>query len=138
VVTDVGEILRAEVSRRAGCRCEYCLIHEDDAGFSHQLDHIISRKHGGSSTLTNLAYACMPCNRYKGSDVASVDPLTGEVVRLFHPRRDRWADHFKLDGNRIAPVSGIGRVTTDLLRLNVAERLAERRLLQMLGSYRPN
>jgi 5-methylcytosine-specific restriction endonuclease McrA len=65
VVTDVGEILRAEVSRRAGCRCEYCLIHEDDAGFSHQLDHIISRKHGGTSAADNLALACVLCNRHK-------------------------------------------------------------------------
>jgi len=51
--------LRAEVARRAGERCEYCLIHELEAGFPHQVDHIVSRKHGGESTSDNLAYACV-------------------------------------------------------------------------------
>ena len=94
MASDVSEELRAEVARRAGQRCEYCLLHEDDAGFPHQVDHIISRKHGGSSTSENLAYAC----RHKGSDVASIDPRTGEIVRLFNPRSDRWAEHFQIEG----------------------------------------
>jgi hypothetical protein len=76
-----------------------------------------------------LAYACILCNRYKGSDVASINPKTGEAVRLFHPRQDRWADHFRLDADFIEPLSEVGRVTARLLRLNAAERLAERRLL---------
>jgi 5-methylcytosine-specific restriction endonuclease McrA len=90
---DISEELRADVAGRAAHRCEYCLIHEDEAGFPHQVDHIVSRKHGGSSTLDNLAYACVVCNRHKGSDVASIDPRTGETVRLFDPRRDHWAEH---------------------------------------------
>jgi HNH endonuclease len=105
------------VAWRAAHRCEYCLIHEDAAGFPHQVDHIVSRKHGGSSTPDNLAYACVVCNRHKGSDVASIDPRTGETVRLFDPRRDRWADHFRLDGALIEPISIIGSATTRLLRL---------------------
>lgn len=63
--SDINEDLRAKVARRAGLRCEYCLIHEGEAGFPHQVDHIVSRKHGGSSTFENLAYACLICNRYK-------------------------------------------------------------------------
>jgi len=55
-------------------------ISEDDAGFSHQVDHIVSRKHGGLSTQENLAYACVECNRHKGSDVASIDQI---LERLF-------------------------------------------------------
>jgi hypothetical protein len=34
---------------RAGHRCEYCLIREQDTGFPLEVDHIISRKHGGDS-----------------------------------------------------------------------------------------
>jgi HNH endonuclease len=102
VSSDISEELRADVARRAAHRCEYCLIHEDAAGFAHQVDHIVSRKHGGSSTPDNLAYACVVCNRHKGSDVASIDSRTGETVRLFDPRRDRWADHFRVDGALIA------------------------------------
>ncbi len=135
MVTDVGDLLRAEVTRRAGRRCEYCLIHEDDAGFSHQVDHIISRKHGGTSAADNLALACVLCNRRKGSDVASIDPGTGRVVRLFDPRRDRWADHLSVNEEHIEPLTEVGRVTIHLLRLNSPERLSERRLLQALGAY---
>ena len=92
MASDINEELRAQISERARQRCEYCLIHEDDTGFPHQIDHIISRKHGGSSSSENLAYACVICNRYKGSDVASIELGTGAIVRLFDPRRDRWAD----------------------------------------------
>ena len=135
MTSDVSEELRAEVARRAGQRCEYCLIHEDDAGFSHQVDHIVSRKHGGSSAADNLAYACVICNRHKRSDVASIDPRTGGIVRLFNPRSDHWADHFQLEGAVIEPVSGIGSATASLLRLNAPERICERALLQSLGRY---
>jgi hypothetical protein len=135
VASDISDELRAEISQRAGQRCEYCLIHQDDAAFPHQVDHIVSRKHGGSSTRDNLAYACIICNRYKGSDVASIEPQSGDIVRLFDPRRDRWADHFRLDGARIEPVKKVGATTVRLLRMNVPERILERDLLQSLGRY---
>ncbi|MDP8979183.1 MAG: HNH endonuclease [Acidobacteriota bacterium] len=133
--SDIRAALRAEVARRADHRCEYCLIHEDDSGFPHQLDHIVSRKHGGSSTADNLAYACALCNRHKGTDVASTDLRTGETVRLFHPRRDLWTDHFRLERELFEPITGVGDVTLRLLRPNATERVAERRLLQELGRY---
>ena len=133
--TDIANVLRAEVARRADHRCEYCLIREEDTGFPHQIDHIVSRKHGGSSSADNLALACIVCNRHKGSDVASIDARTGKVVRLFHPRRDRWLDHFRIRGEQIEPLTEVGRVTVELLRLNTGERLSERRLLQALGDY---
>ena len=136
MASDVSEQLRAEVGRRAGQRCEYCLIHEDDAGFPHQVDHIVSGKHGGPSASDNLAYACVVCNRKKGSDIASIDPRSGENVRLFDPRRDRWADHFRLEGALIEPISNVGCATARLLRFNAPERISERRLLQSLGRYR--
>jgi len=132
---DISEALRREVAERAGHCCEYCLIHADHAGFRLQVDHIIGRKHGGSEATENLAYACVLCNRRKGSDVASVAGDGGEIVRLFHPRRDRWAEHFRLDGYLILALSDIGVATAELLRFNVPERLAERGLLQSLGSY---
>jgi hypothetical protein len=131
----VTDALRAVVAQRANGRCEYCLIDERDTGFPHQVDHIVSRKHGGPSTLENLALACMLCNRYKGSDLASLDSQTGELSRLFHPRQDRWVDHFRLQGATIEPLSIVGSVTIFLLRLNAAERATERQLLQELGTY---
>jgi hypothetical protein len=134
VANDVSEALRLEAARPAGGCCECCLIREEDVGFPLQVDHIVSRKHGGLSTADNLAYACALCNRHKGSDVASLD-IGGRVVRLFHPRRDRWADHFRIEGQLIHPLSEVGVVTARLLRLNASERTEERRLLQALGRY---
>ena len=135
MASEINKELRADIARRAGQRCEYCLIHEDDAGFPHQVDHVVSRKHGGSSTSDNLALACAVCNRRKGSDIASSDPRTGEIVPLFDPRRHRWADHFRLNGPTIEPISPIGSATARLLQLNSPERISERRLLQSLGRY---
>ena len=137
MASGISEQVRARVARRAGHRCEYCLIHENDAGFPHQVDHVVSRKHGGTSAFDNLAYACILCNRYKGSDVASINPKTGEAVRLFHPRQDRWTDHFRLDADFIEPLTDAGGATVRLLRLNAAERLAERRLLAWLRNPAP-
>jgi hypothetical protein len=135
VGNDITEALRNEVARRAHHRCEYCLIREDDIAFRPHIDHIVSRKHGGLSDIENLAYACVLCNRSKGSDVAAVNERSGEIVRLFHPREDLWADHFQLDGHVIRARSDAGAATAGLLRFNAPERLAERSLLQSLGSY---
>ncbi|MBZ5617463.1 MAG: HNH endonuclease [Acidobacteriia bacterium] len=135
MASNVSEELRTQVARRAEHRCEYCLISEADAGFSHQVDHVVSRKHGGSSTANNLAFACVLCNRHKGTDIASIDLLTGKAVRLFHPRHDQWTDHFRLEGPVIAPISTCGAATVRILRLNAPERIAERRLLQSLGRF---
>jgi hypothetical protein len=135
VAREIDEAARLVVIERARRRCEYCLVREDNAGFPHQIDHIVSRKHGGSSGIGNLAYACVLCNRHKGADIASID-RSGRPVRLFDPRRDSWDEHFKLDGPVIQPLTPTGEVTTRMLRLNVAERVIERRLLQALGYYR--
>ena len=85
MLREVSRRRRDEVARRAGHTCEYCLIREEDSGFSHQIDHIISLKHGGSSAVDNLAYACGLGNRHKGADVASIDRHSGGIIRLFHP-----------------------------------------------------
>ena len=70
---------RRIVTSRANYVCEYCLIAEEDSYFRFQIEYIISRKHGGNSELENLALACVFCNRYKGSDIASLIPETNEL-----------------------------------------------------------
>ena len=94
----VSTALRRLVDARADALCEYCLVHEDDTVFGCEVDHIISEKHGGATEAENLAYACAFCNRAKGSDIGSIVQGTGTYVRFFHPRIDRWAEHFTLDG----------------------------------------
>jgi 5-methylcytosine-specific restriction endonuclease McrA len=85
--------LRRQVAERAQHRCEYCLIHEMDTFFPHEPDHVIAEKHGGPTSSENLAYSCFNCNRFKGSDLASVDPQTGKIVLLFNPREQKWKRH---------------------------------------------
>jgi len=125
----VPESVRRFVAERARHRCEYCLLDEHDSYTPHQVDHIVSQKHGGPSDLWNLAWACTRCNSWKGSDIGSSHPETDEVVPLFHHRRHRWRDHFELRGHRIEPLTAIGAATVRLLRLNADQRMAERRVL---------
>jgi hypothetical protein len=103
--------------------------------FVHQVDHIIAEKHGGLTETDNLALACAICNKYKGSDIASIDPEVYEVVRLFHPRRDSWNEHFALSNAEIIPLTAVGRVTKTLLQFNRVERITERDLLIKAGIY---
>ncbi|MBV8525690.1 MAG: HNH endonuclease [Acetobacteraceae bacterium] len=132
---ELPEALRREVLLRAQSRCEYCLYPETKSAFAHQIDHIVSRKHGGRTALDNLALCCVFCNRYKGSDVAGINVSTGKPVRLFHPRLDEWCDHFCIAGAIIEPLTLEGEVTVRLLRLNEAQRVVERALLQTAGLY---
>lgn len=127
--------VRALVAARALRSCEYCLVHAEYTAFTHQVDHIRARKHGGTGDADNLAYACAQCNRFKGSDIAAPDPKSGELVPLFHPRTMRWADHFALDGPRIVGLTPIGRATERLLQLNQIDRLLLRKELLAKGRY---
>lgn len=129
-----AELRRAIVTRASGC-CEYCLIHQDDYYVSHEADHIISEKHGGQTDLNNLCLSCLECNRYKGSDVGSIDQVTDSFVALFNPRKMLWADHFQLKANVIVPLTAQGRVTVFLLQLNSKERLQKRAILIPIERY---
>jgi len=133
--TYVPAAVRRQVRARAGDRCEYCLLAEDDAFFPHEPDHILALKHGGVGTLDNLAWACFDCNRFKGSDIASRDVVSGELVPLFHPRMHRWDEHFQLEGGRIIPLTPIGRVTAFLLKFNLSQRVEVRATLARTGRY---
>lgn len=133
--SSVSAALRRLVAVRADSLCEYCLIHEDDAFFGGEVDHIISEKHGGATAADNLAYACAFCNRAKGSDIGSIVARTGAFVRFFNPRTDRWAEHLGLDTVRILALSDIGEVTARILDVNNGDRLLERQTLHALGRY---
>jgi hypothetical protein len=126
----VSQQLRREVRARARGHCEYCLILETLLLAGCEVDHIVSRKHGGSTESGNLALSCARCNRAKGTDVGSVHQESGDVVRLFNPRSDRWDEHFVIDGARIVGLTPIGILTVALLRFNDDERILERTLLQ--------
>lgn len=127
--------LRRFVTERVQGKCEYCLIHQDVSIYSHEMDHIIARKHGGQTVADNLALSCLPCNRSKGSDLTTFDPLSNAIVPLFNPRRHTWTEHFVLDGVLIVGLTPTGRATVLLLKLNAPSRLVQRHVLIAQGRY---
>ncbi|TWT38710.1 hypothetical protein Enr8_04040 [Blastopirellula retiformator] len=82
------------------------------------VDHIIARQHGGETVLENLALSCVRYNSDKGPNSAGIAPQSQILTRLFHPRDDRWDDHFTLDGALIHGITSIGRTTVELLQMN--------------------
>jgi HNH endonuclease len=122
------------VERAKGC-CEYCGYPEAASYAPHEIDHIIAQKHGGANTEDNLALSCTLCNKHKGSDLTSIDPETNLIEPLFHPRQDRWPQHFQLVGGTIQPLTAKGRVTVRLLKFNEPARIKERKLLIETGFY---
>lgn len=133
--TYIPAAMRREVREQAHNCCEYCLLAEDDAYFPHEADHIISVKHRGLSVLENLAWSCFDCNRFKGSDIASLDTISGALVPLFNPRVQRWHDHFQLDAGAILPLPSIGRATAALLKFNLPQRVEIRASLTQDDRY---
>ena len=127
--------LRRKVHERARSRCEYCLLSEEHAFFSHEPDHIIAEKHGGKTTEQNLALACFDCNRFKGSDIASIDLADNNLVPLFNPRNQDWGEHFAIKHGKIIPLTPVGRVTTRLLKFNLPERIEVRETLALFERY---
>lgn len=128
---------RRSLRARAGGACEYCRLPEAFASLRFQQDHVVAIKHSGETSLENLAWSCAECNRHKGSDLASIDKATGNLVRLFNPRTDVWQDHFEWQGPLLLGKTSIGRVTIALLQINRVDRVALRRYLMDAGVFFP-
>jgi 5-methylcytosine-specific restriction endonuclease McrA len=125
----ISNALRLLVAHRAAFRCEYCRI--PDLGFAipFQVDHIRSLKHDGATGLSNLAYCCPDCNRYKGTDLGSY--LTDEttLIRFFNPRIDIWDEHFKVENAIIFAKTPSGQVTVTIFQFNSVARVIYRKEL---------
>lgn len=123
----MSEILRQQARHRSGGRCEYCRLPDGLPPLEpFHLEHVTARQHGGATEPENLAWACHRCNFHKGPNLSGIDPVTKMIVRLFHPRRDVWSEHFVLIGVRIVGLSAIGRATVSLLQMNAPRRLERR------------
>ncbi|MEO8428546.1 MAG: HNH endonuclease signature motif containing protein [Verrucomicrobiota bacterium] len=115
--------LRRVVTQRAEGRCEYCGLRQEQEPLSFHVEHVTPRQHGGKDTAENLALACHHCNLCKGPNLSGLDPQTGEMTRLFHPRLDDWAAHFTRRGGEVIGLSVVGRTTVSLLKMNEDGRL---------------
>jgi len=111
------------VLQHAQDRYEYCGIPQAHVAARFHVEHIIAKQHGGSDDPANLALACDRCNAFKGPNLAAIDPATGNIVSIFHPRTDRWPLHFALADGLIVGKSDMGRATVRLLNMNAYHRV---------------
>lgn len=126
----MDEATRTFVRDRAGNACEYCgLSQESQPAYRFHVEHVQPKKHGGTDSAENLAFACQQCNLHKGANLAGIDPNSRELIALFNPRKSLWSDHFERDGLFIRGRTSIGRVTVQVLCMNREDRLELRRHL---------
>lgn len=124
--------------RAKGC-CEYCQILMTYVPDPYVLEHIIPLSKGGSDELGNLALSCHGCNNTKYNKTEGIDAITGKSTPLYHPRNDKWEEHFKWneDFTKMIGISPTGRITVEILKMNREELLNLRNLLALVGEHPP-
>jgi len=130
--------LRRQVMLLDGHRCAYCRS-PIVIGIPMVIEHIVPIVAGGLTAMDNLCLSCYRCNEFKGARQTAPDPDDGQVILLFHPRRQRWNEHFAWDQENIN-VRGItphGRATVELLKLNSDWIVQARRLWIIAGVHPP-
>ena len=135
----MDESLVAAVRQRAAGQCEYCQLSDRTHPGPFEIEHVIPTQHGGATVLSNLAYACLHCNRHKGPNLAGLDRtgVANQLISLFHPRRHKWSRHFRWDGPVLVGRTPIGRVTIYVLAMNASLRIALREELLAEGLFPP-
>jgi hypothetical protein len=116
------------VRERAALRCEYCHRIQISGVLPFHVEHIRARQHGGGDDLDNLALACPDCNFQKGPNLSAIDPVTGDVVRLFDPRGQSWDENFQEVEFEVHGRTAVGRATAGLLQFNLPHRVVLRQL----------
>ncbi len=131
---------KEEIRFRARGICEYCRSQERFATQAFSLEHIVPLQSGGEGGEDNLALACQGCNNHKYTKTQAVDPATEDLVPLFHPRRDRWSDHFiwTSDFARVVGLTPSGRATVEALQLNRQGLVNLRRALARCREHPPS
>jgi hypothetical protein len=116
----INEQLKDAVRIRAMYLCEYCHSPEILSASRFTIEHTIPKCLGGDDGFDNLALACRRCNERKYNFVSAVDPDTEQIVNIFNPRLQKWADHFiwTNGATEIKGTTAIGRATCNRLDLN--------------------
>ena len=129
---------RAVIERARGC-CEYCRSQARFAMQPFSVEHIEPRSRGGKTTQDNLALACQGCNNHKYTKTEGYDTVTGDIVLLYHPRRERWRDHFAWneDFTLVIGLTPTGRATVEALLLNREGLVNLRQILYVMGEHPP-
>ena len=103
------------------------------------VEHVEPRSRQGANSLENLAFSCQGCNNHKYTRIEGVDPASGAIVVLFHPRRQLWREHFawNQDATLVLGLTPTGRATVEALRLNRPGLVNLRRVLAGAGEHPP-
>lgn len=104
------------------------------------IEHIKPLQAGGKTVFANLALACEGCNSHKQAQTQAVDPISSKVVPLFHPRRQKWFEHFSwnIDFTLILGLTPTGRATVEALQFNRVSVVNLRRALIAIGEHPPD
>ena len=132
--------LRRQVAERAKGYCAYCRSAEHLMGITFEVDHIIPEASGGRTVLENLCLSCPVCNRAKAKRLLATDPVTQELVPLFHPLHEEWNHHFQWieNGNQLLGLTPSGRATINALRMNRDAIIQLRHYWGILGLHPPS
>jgi hypothetical protein len=132
----VSTSTKRKVRESARHCCEYCRLAASSATSPFHVEHIIPQKHGGTDDMDNLCLACYKCNAHKGHDLTGFDPQTGEIARIYNPRKQAWHEHFVLQTTlEITGRTPEGRTTVSVLQMNAPNRLENRQILAAMGDY---
>ena len=134
----ISTAVRRQITDRDTQRCAYCrspMI----VGIPMVIEHINPLVSGGSSTPDNLCLACYRCNEFKGSRTEAADPRDGQLTPFFHPRQQRWPEHFAWSeqGDTMVGLAACGRTTIEALHLNNDWIVQARRLWMLTGLHPP-
>ena len=131
--------LRQRVREHFKDCCAYCLTAEYLTVSIFECEHIIPKVAGGETGFENLCLACPTCNRYKATRQEIVDSQTGELTPIFHPQMQNWEDHFtwSADSSQIIPLTAIGRVTVDALKMNRLQLIRVRHMWVVMNEHPP-
>ena len=134
----VPAFLRRRVVELARGRCEYCRLPASHSPNPFDVDHVQPRSREGDDDESNLALCCPGCNGAKYNKIEAPDLATGVVAPLFHPRQQRWRDHFAWSDDKLIVVglTATGRATVVALHLN-REGVVNLRELLLLRDLHP-
>jgi len=127
------------VIQRAQACCEYCISQAKFSPDPFSIEHIIPKSKGGSDKLDNLALSCQGCNNRKYNHTEAIDPVTGSLVPLYHPRLQDWAEHFIWSENFtwMIGLTPSGRATIERLDLNREGIVNLREVLSLTSRHPP-
>lgn len=127
------------VAQDAHFQCGYCRCPQQVLPYRLEIEHLLPISLGGQGDRDNLWLSCHRCNKLRSNRLQVTDPLTGQNVPIFDPRRDRWADHFVWEqhGLLIVGLTDRGRGTVALLNLNDRYHLSARGVWIIARAYPP-